>query len=390
MGGVWVAFNGISDVGQNNEQVQSQGEATSDVKTVVVKEESAVIDAVKRIRPSVVSIVATKDLETMYNENDYQGNDPFQEYFFGPEGVPKKNGNDISDDSQEKQAIGGGTGFFISKDGLILTNKHVVSTDGADYMVITSDGEEYTAEILATDPVQDIAILKIEGTNFKVAELGDSDSLEIGQTVVAIGNTLGEYSHTVTKGVVSGLGRSITAGDGFSGPKETITNVIQTDAAINPGNSGGPLTNIDGQVIGINTAIDVSGQLLGFAIPINDAKQDVDMVKKEGKIVKPYIGVRYVPVTKKIAEQNSLSVDYGVLIVRGETEGDVAVVSGSPADKAGLLENDIILEIDGKKIDATVDLSKEITKHTVGETITLKILSKGEEKEIEVILEERT
>lgn len=358
-------------------------------KTVVVKEESAVIDTVKKVKPAVVSIIATKQLETYYRDGSSL-NDPFYNFFFGPSQQQQQPQADQGNPSgSQKTKIGGGSGFFISADGLVATNKHVIVDDAAEYTVIDGNGKEYQAKILAKDPTQDIAVLKVEGKDFPVVELGDSEKLEVGQTVVAIGNSLGEYSNTVTRGVVSGIGRTITAGDQGSEPSETIDNVIQTDAAINPGNSGGPLLNIAGQVIGINTAIDVSGQLIGFAIPVNDVKASVEMVKKNGRIVKPYLGIRYLPVTKDVAQKNNLPVEYGILVSRGQNQGELAVLPGSPADKAGIVENDLILEVNGKRLDKNNELSRMLQKMKVGEEITLKVSHAGEEKVVKVKLEER-
>ena len=218
-------------------------------------------------------------------------------------------------------------------------------------------------------------------------ELGDSNSLKVGQTVIAIGNALGEFRNTVSVGVVSGLSRSITAGGSQFG-SEHLSGVIQTDASINPGNSGGPLLNIRGQVIGINTAVAMGAQNIGFAIPINEVKNSIQSVQEHGKIVRPWLGVRYILINKSIVEANKLSVDYGALIVRGKTTTELAVLPGSPADKAGLVENDIILEVDGEKINQDYTLSQAIAKHKVGESVELKVLHKGKEKKIKVKLEE--
>ncbi|RLB87157.1 MAG: hypothetical protein DRH10_09570, partial [Deltaproteobacteria bacterium] len=227
----------------------------------------------------------------------------------------------------------------------------------------------------------------IEAKNLPTLELGDSDKIEIGQTVIAIGNALGEFRNTVTKGVISGIGRTITAGDS-RGRSEMIESAIQTDAAINPGNSGGPIVNLAGQVIGINTAISSQGQLLGFAIPINEAKRVINSVEKYGKIVRPFLGVRYILNNPEFAKKNQLKVDYGAIIVRGETVKDFAVIPGSPADKAGLQENDIILEVNGTKIERGNSLAKLLSKYAPGDEVTLKVLSKGKEKEVKVKLEE--
>jgi len=299
------------------------------------------------------------------------------------------NNSDSSEDT-ESQKIGGGSGFIISSDGLILTNRHVVSYSDVKYTVITDDEQKYEGKVLAKDPVNDMAILKIEADSLTPIELGDSDSLQIGQTVIAIGYALGEYHNTVTKGVVSGLGRAITAGDTTGQSAEDLSNIIQTDTAINPGNSGGPLVNIAGQVIGINTAIDASGQLIGFAIPINDAKDDIESAQKNGEIITPYLGVRYQIIDQDIAKANNLAYDYGALVVRGSNKDELAVVPGSPADKVGITENDIILEAGGQKITEKNNLTKIVNKYKVGEEVEMKIWHKGEEKMVKVKLEKRT
>ncbi len=349
-------------------------------KKVTLLEESAAVSAAKKVQPSVVSIVATRELETLYQSGDLSGSvDPFDSFFNAPKVSPEG--------ETQTQRVGGGTGFYVSGDGLVLTNKHVIDNNTLDYTVVDYEGNEFKAQVLAKDPVQDIALLKIEGSDFPAVELGDSENLDPGQTVIAIGNSLGEYSNTVTRGVVSGIGRSITAGS--RGNATTIDNVIQTDAAINPGNSGGPLVNVEGQVIGINTAIDVSGQLIGFALPINDAKNVVTQVQETGKIARPYIGIRYIPITEEIARKNNLKVDYGILVSRGPSRGDLAVIPDGPADKAGIEENDIVLELNGKKLTREVHFAKEILKYQVGETLSAKILRDGEEKEVSIVLEER-
>ena len=253
---------------------------------------------------------------------------------------------------------------------------------------MTNDGQKYEATVLARDPVNDIALLKINKDGLPVVKLGDSDSLKVGQTVIAIGNALGEYRNTVSKGVVSGLKRDITAG-GAIGQAEQLSGVIQTDAAINPGNSGGPLLNLKGEAIGVNVAIVQGSQNIAFSLPINDVRKVIDSVEKYGKILRPWIGVRYVMVNKELKDKNQLPVDYGVLVVRGETNTDLAVVPGSPADKAGIVENDIVLEIDGKKLEGDYTLSKAIANYNVGDKLKVKIYHKGEEKTLEITLEER-
>ncbi len=351
-------------------------------RTIKIEEESATVETVKKVSPSVVSIVISKDLSKYYS---FTGPNifPFDDFF-------EFNGPDFQFSTPQlpkgKQEIGGGTGFIISSDGMILTNKHVVSDPEAEYSVITSQGKKYDAKVLASDPFNDIAIVKIEEKDLPPIELGDSDNLEIGQTVIAIGFVLAEYENTVTKGVISGIGRSVIASGG--GRSEKLEGVIQTDAAINFGNSGGPLLNLSGQVIGVNTAINREGQLVSFAIPINSAKQVIESVKKYGKIIRPFLGIRYIILNKEITKANNLKVDYGALIIRGEEKTDFAVIPGSPANKAGLEENDIILEINDQKIDEKHDLARQIVKYKPGDKVELKILHKGEEKTIKVKLEE--
>ena len=252
--------------------------------------------------------------------------------------------------------------------------------------MFTNDGKKHNAKVVARDPVLDIALIKIDGNVFPYLALGNSDSLNIGQSVIAIGNALGEYRNTVSVGVVSGLARSITAGDN-SGRAEVLDHVIQTDAAINPGNSGGPLLNLKGEVIGVNVAVAQGSQSIGFALPINSVKGAIESVKLTGKIIRPYLGVRYVAISAAMKEKNNLTVDYGVLVKRGTTENDLAVIPGSPADKAGIVENDIILEIDGVKLDDKTNLASVIREKKIGQVINLKILHKGVEKTALVVLE---
>ncbi|MFC1700576.1 S1C family serine protease [Patescibacteria group bacterium] len=362
--------------------------------------EEAVINVVEKASPAVVSIIVTKDLPVMeeyYQEyNPFNGNGFFDQFF----------GNGFLDPfsyqvpqyrqkGTEEKEIGGGTGFIISSDSLegvngslILTNKHVVSDEEADYTVLTNDGEKISAEVVARDPVQDIAILRIDKTGLSTIKLGDSDNIKIGQTAIVIGNALGEFRNTVSVGVISGLKRSITASSG-NGESELLSEVIQTDAAVNQGNSGGPLLNLRGEAIAISVAMAQGAENVGFALPINKAKRDVEQVLKEGKITYPFLGIRYILITSEIQKKNNLEVDYGALIVRGDQPGDLAIIPGGPADKSDLQENDIVLEIEGERISLENPLSDMIQKYNVGDKIKLKILHKGEEKIIEVELGER-
>lgn len=343
-----------------------------------------VTDVVAEVNPAVVSIVITEEVPIIeeYYEN------PFEDIFgsdspFGFS-IPRYRQN-----GTEEQEVGGGSGFLISSDGYVVTNAHVIISDEADYSVLLNDETSYEAEVIATDEVLDVALLKIETDEaLPYVEFGDSDELELGQGVIAIGNALGEYRNTVSTGVISGLSRSIVASNGYSAP-ETLDNVIQTDAAINPGNSGGPLLDFAGRVVGINVAVASGSENIGFALPANAVRDSIESMKENGRVIRPYLGVRYIPVTESVQEKNSLEVDYGALILRGEERDELAVLPGSPADKAGLEEYDIILEIDGERIDEEHTLESLIRDKQVGDTIELKVLHDGDEKTIDIKLEER-
>jgi serine protease Do len=271
---------------------------------------------------------------------------------------------------------------------LIVTNKHVVSATAASYTVITTDGKEFPAQVLAQDPNRDIALLKIDAKDMPFLELGNSDDVKVGQTAIAIGNSLGEFTNTVSKGIISGLKRDLVAGSG-RGDNEHLSNIIQTDAAINPGNSGGPLLDISGKVIGVNVAMAQGAQSIGFALPANQIKKIINQVQSTGKITTAFLGVRYIIVNKDIQKENSLPLEYGALILRGEKMTDFAVIPGSPADKAGLMENDIITEIDGTKITDAQQISDIVADHQPGDNLTFTVLHKGETKTMTIQLEEK-
>lgn len=321
-------------------------------KQVTLQENSATIDLVKKVSPSVVSITTSSAVRSIFGLNQSQQ--------------------------------GAGTGIIVTSDGLILTNKHVVE-GASSFTVTTTDGRQYTGKLIATDPANDVAFLRVEASGLQAAELGDSDKVEVGQRVVAIGNALGQFANTVTTGVISGKSRPIEASDG-SGGMEQLTNLFQTDAAINPGNSGGPLLNIEGQVIGINTAIaGQNAQNIGFAIPINEVKTTLDTVKTTGKIERPYLGVRYVMLTQAFAERNNLPVKEGALL-RGDDQ-TLAVVSGSPAQKAGLREGDIITKIGDKDVNTKTPLSNVVVQFKVGQTVDVKYYRDGNEQTAKVTFE---
>lgn len=334
--------------------------------------EKAVVAAVKKASPAVVSITVSKNVPII-EQCPY---DPFADLppefrgFFGGGQqfyIPCERGTELRE-------VGGGSGFIISEGGLILTNKHVVADTKASYTVFLNDGRKFDATVLARDPIQDLAVVKINATGLPTVELGDSDELELGQTAIAIGNALGEFRNTVSVGVISGLSRKVTAG-GEGGFSETIYGVIQTDTAINPGNSGGPLLNLRGQVIGINTAIVSGAENIGFAIPINDAKRDIESVRSTGEIQLPFLGVRYAMTEKGALLQGA--------------DGQPAISPGSPAEAAGLKAGDIIVELGGEKIDKDHPLASVIAKHGVGETVNLKVLRGGEILDLQATLTKR-
>ena len=338
-------------------------------------EKSPIINIVKKACPAVITIVVSKDLPKI---------EGFYMFPYGGQSivVPQMG------KERKKTKIGGGSGFTISSDGYVITSQHVVADPKAEYTVILEPNKKYPVKVLARDPINDIALLKIEGKNLPYLDLGDSDKVELGQSVIAIGNALGEFHDTVSTGVISGLSRSITAFSGFNRQAEQLRGLIQTDAAINPGNSGGPLVDMEGKVIGINTAMVAMAQNIGFAIPVNYAKKDLEEVKKYGKIRRPFLGVRYILLSKEMAEKNKLPVNYGALIVR-ENLGESAVLQGSAADKAGLKEFDIILECNKEKITSKNPLSHILQKFQIKEEIELKILRTSKEKLIKVRLEEK-
>jgi serine protease Do len=286
---------------------------------------------------------------------------------------------------------GAGTGIILTEDGLILTNRHVVPAGTDEVRVILSDGTEFedvtvVGRTSSRDSL-DVAFLKInnlEGKKLASAKIGDSSKMRVGDPVVAIGNALGQFQNTVTAGIISGYGRSVQAID--SGGAESLENLFQTDTAINPGNSGGPLVNLNGEVIGINTAIAGDAQNIGFAIPINDMIGLIDAVKQTGKLERPYLGVVYIPITNDVAEQYGLSVKRGAYIAPPGIIGTNPIIKDGPAEKAGLKAGDIILKIDGANIDQTNSLSALINKHKVGDKITLTILRDGKEQNIDVTL----
>jgi S1-C subfamily serine protease len=278
---------------------------------------------------------------------------------------------------------GTGSGVIYDASGWILTNKHVVE-NAQTLIVELNDGRTFEATTYGIDPLTDLAIVKVDATDLPVAPIGSSSELEPGQLAIAIGNPLG-YKHTVTTGIVSGLGRQINASSANQESADLLRNLIQTDAAINPGNSGGPLVNSAGQVIGINTAVSTEAQGLGFAIPIDVAKPIMQQALDGEELVRPWIGVYYTPISPALAEADDLPVDYGALI--GATDGS-AIIPGSPAEAAGLRDGDIIVALDGEALTEESDLATLILPYEAGDTITLRVLRDNTATEIELTLGE--
>ncbi len=327
-------------------------QSTSAKQQVVLNESSVISDIAKKVGPSVVSI----DVTTQSRQTDLFGF------------------------SQSFQQQGAGTGFIISAEGVIITNRHVVPSGVTSVSVTLSDGTrlnnvDVIGRTADSDPL-DIAFLKIKdkkGKSLTPVKLGDSGKMQVGDKVVAIGNALGQFQNTVTSGIISGHGRSLTAGDGSGTATEPLQDLFQTDAAINAGNSGGPLVNINGEVIGINTAIAGNAQNIGFAIPINDVQGLIKSVLSKGKLLRPYLGVQYLPLTDDVASQLKLSVKRGAYIVPSQG-GQASIIAGSPADKAGLKEKDIITKVDNVRIDESNSLTSVLGRYSVGDTVTLTVL----------------
>ncbi len=275
---------------------------------------------------------------------------------------------------EKTRTAGGGSGFFVSSNGLIMTNRHVVDRTGATFVVITADGTRYPATIVDRDPVYDLAVLKVQGSGFTPIPFGDSETLDLGQSVIAIGFALGEFKNSVSVGVISGLSRSITASGG--GRLEFLDKVIQTDAAINPGNSGGPLLNLRGEVIGVNVAMASGSQSIGFAVPAKSASEVVASIKKTGSIVRPFVGIRYQPLTAELKRLYGITATVGIVVVPG-ADGSPAVQPGSPAAAAGIIEGDVIISVNGTLLDEKQDFASIIRSKAVGSTVSFEVLRQG-------------
>ncbi|HEY4521892.1 MAG TPA: trypsin-like peptidase domain-containing protein [Candidatus Paceibacterota bacterium] len=339
-----------------------------------------IISAIDKALAGVISIVVSKNVEAVEEEITKMGLDPRQFY--------AKIQNEAEDG---KIAVSGGSGFIVDKSGVVLTNKHVVADKDATYKAIIGK-EKYEIEILAKDPLSDIAILKLLNPpeNLSTIKLGTSKNIKLGMAVVAIGNALGEFSNTVSTGIVSGLSRFLSAVTDMEGHQERLRGLIQTDAAINPGNSGGPLINLDGEAIGINSAIVFGAQNIGFAIPIDRVKRDLEQLKKLGHIQTPFLGIRYIILNKAIANNFGSPSDHGALIIKEGLPHDHAILPGSAAAKAGLKEHDIILAANGKQITEKETLEDILEDCKIGDDLMLEIQRMGKVLNFKLKLEERS
>ena len=346
MGLCFKTLNKVLDKVQKREVVN--------IKKEIVDEETVVTRVVEKATPSVVTVSISKTSVNPLSFFDI--------------GTTQKVERDI------------GTGFIVTTDGLIVTNKHVVADTEASYKVIIGKDEVAEVKNIYRDPLNDLAILKVEKTGLNTVILGDSDRIKVGQSVIAIGTALGEFRSTVTTGVISGLGRGIVAGSPIEGT-EKLENVIQTDAAINPGNSGGPLFNSSGEVIGVNVAVSQSGQNIGFAIPINTVKESINNFKNTGEFDRPYLGVAYKMISKQIALLNDVAAGAYVQ----------AVVENGPANKAGIEKGDIITAVDDQKLTDSdnADLVKIVNTKKIGDVIQIKLWRGDKEKTVSVTLEKK-
>ena len=337
----------------NRSAVTTRQTLSDDGNLVKTSQEDVIASVADKVSPSVVSIVTDVTTQTIFGAATQQA---------------------------------AGTGIVVSKDGYILTNRHVVSS-ASKVQVVMADGTTHEdVQVVGTDPLNDVAFLKIDGvSDLRAATLGDSSTVRIGQEVIAIGNSLGQYQNTVTSGIISGKGRPVSAGDGSGGSTESLTDLLQTDAAINPGNSGGPLLNVSGQVIGMNTAVAANAQGIGFAIPINATKGTLKSVLAGKGVQRAYLGLRYVPLTAAVAKQYNLSVTEGAYVVGGENSA-TGVVSEGPADKAGVKDKDIITKINGLTVGRQGGVSSLIGEYAPGDTVELVIVRDGRELTTKVTL----
>ncbi|PIR44182.1 hypothetical protein COV23_01345 [Candidatus Wolfebacteria bacterium CG10_big_fil_rev_8_21_14_0_10_31_9] len=341
------------------------------------------VSVIKKVLPATVTIIISRDFNELQKEAKSITN-------ILP-AIKNKKLRDLKDqaDKDGMVRIGSGSGFIVSPEGIVMSNRHIVNDYENHYTVLTTDGKKYNAKIIAKDPVSDIAMLKIENTNkFPYIKLSNSVKLKLGEEVIAIGNAMGIFQNTVSAGIISGLSRSITAQIDSRSPIQEIHGLIQTDAAINPGNSGGPLVNMKGEAIGINIAIISTAENIGFTLPINMAKKDLEDIKKYGKICKPFLGVHYIIVDDHIKNKFKLPVNFGAYVINEKPYNEI-IIPNSPAEKIGIKEKDIILELAGQKITQEKTIGDILEDCSVGDCKKIKILHAGKEFETKIILGER-
>jgi len=336
---------------------------------------SPITKIIKKTLPAVVSITVSKYL-TVFEKTFGYSPLGLKDFLMIPKG-------------KRMVKVGGGSGFIINSSGIILTNRHVVNDPAAEYLVVLNNGKKYKTEILAKDPIDDVAVLKINAKNLPTVKLGDSSKLELGESVIAIGNTLGTFRNTVSAGIVSGLSRQINATNNSNQEVQQLRGLIQTDAAVNPGNSGGPLINMEGKAIGINAAMVFEAENVGFALPINAAKRDIKDLKKFGKIRRPFLGIRYISLDEDFQQKHNLSLNHGALVASETGPNTPAIIPGSPAKVSGVKEGDIILAAEKEIISKENSLENILQKFKIGQSISLKILRHNKTISLKIKIGER-
>lgn len=363
---------------RNDDRTLESDTGTADLalSTTLPGQGADVPTIVERVNPAVVSVVVTKDLPIY--EQYYEEFSPWGDGWGGFV-VPR-----VRERGTEEREVGGGSGFFVTADGLVVTNRHVVEDTDATYTVVTTSGDQLSASVLARDSVLDIAVLQVEkGGTYPHLEFGDSDTLRLGETVIAIGNALAEFRNSVSVGVVSGLARNITARGSF-GQAESLEGLIQTDAAINPGNSGGPLLDSSGRVIGVNVAVAGGAENIGFAIPASVVERAVQSVETTGTFERAFLGVHYLAVTPELAKLEDLPVEYGAWI-RAGSDGSPAILPESPARAAGLRGGDLITKVGDTSLE-DAPLAQVIAQYKPGETVTVEYYRGSSLERTDVVL----
>ena len=346
----------------------------------MLTQEQKVIKIIAKTIPAVVSIEAYKSVDDVSKKRPGWLFPVFESDLEGVKSLRNKvRGEHIH--------FGGGSGFIADPTGIVVTNVHVIVREHLDYEITNSEGKKYMAKLAAVDPLHDIAYLKINSeSSLPYLTLGNSQNVKLGQSVLAVGNALGLFRNTVSSGIISGLARSIEANN--ESVSEDLHGLIQTDAAINPGNSGGPLIDMDGKVIGINAASVIQAENIGFTIPINTIKKDLEQVKRYGKITRPFLGIRYIVIDSRVKDVLKLPVSHGVIVLSPQPEHS-AVIKHSPADRAGIKERDIVLEINGTKFTPSFSLQDFLDNSSIGQHLEIKILRKNRELTLKATLEER-